>query len=57
MKRIIKVYTGSEFVFNWDEYCEFTCRLFACLAGIPKKVTIICDESVGFDEVYVIDLL
>ena len=57
MKRIIKVYTGCEFVFDIHENFEFNCRLFACLAGIPKKVTLICDESVHYDEVYKIELL
>ena len=57
MKRIIKVDTGSEFVYDIHDNYEFNCRLFACLAGLPKKVTLVCDESVSFNEVYKIDLL
>lgn len=53
MKRIIKTHIGCEYVFDFSDYKGFVCCMFACLAGIPKKVTVV---SAGDDEVYVIDL-
>lgn len=53
MKRIIKSYTGNEYVFDFCDFKGFACCMFACLVGLPKKVTLV---SVGSDEVYVIDL-
>lgn len=53
MKRIIKIYTGSEYVFDFYDNKGFVCCMFACLVGLPKKVTLV---NAGADEVYVIDL-
>lgn len=57
MKRIIKTYMGSEYVYDIHDSFEFTCRLFACLAGLPKKVTVECGSDVDFNEVYIIELI
>lgn len=43
---------GSERVFSFDEYDDFHHCLFACLAGIPKKVTV---EVADFSEIYKIE--
>lgn len=55
MRKIIIAPDSRIFEFRYDQLFEFHCRLFAILCGIPKKVTIVCDDSVGFDEVYKIE--
>lgn len=55
MKMIIICPDGSREEFRYDQFSEFHCCLFAIMCGIPKKVTILCDESVGFNEVYKIE--
>lgn len=55
MRRIIIAPDSRIFEFRYDQVFEFQSRLYAVLSGIPKKVTIICDDSVGFDEVFKIE--
>lgn len=52
MKMIIISLDGSSRDFDFDELAEFHHWLFACLAGIPKKVTI---EVQDFSEIYKIE--
>lgn len=57
MKKIIITPDGRKFEFCNHQLFDFQCRFFAVLAGIPKRVTITCDEMVDYNEVYKVEYI